>query len=305
MWPSWWNWSDATLEAWCWWVPRSRISVCLPGARTCSPQLPTLNASRITASVRSPHRSSCRSIVFSRCTARSRVFWGYSEAAPARTRCRHFFGAPEATIGEFAEAMIRVGLAEVVDEVFLRWNPALGAVVDGELSDVDRQTARAAFQSTYWRLTELLDKNAHENAKTASSLAMAETPNLLLALDQLSETRDFANTAMMAARVENILQPVATKRTLDRIAAIRASAASELQTWDASRFAIEKAAVDELLGSDRTADAVELAKNLLNRAQAAGENAYPGAPRDIAVAQVHTGHDIASSRQARCRGLDS
>jgi tetratricopeptide (TPR) repeat protein len=216
-------------------------------------------------------------------------FLGVFRGGASSDALQLFFGAPKEAVNTFAGALSRVGLAEVVDGVFLHWDPALGAVVDAELPDSDRETAKAAFLSTYWRIAEFLDKDTQENAILSSSLATHESPNLLRALDQLRETGDFANTATMAARLENVLRSTATNRTMNRISSIRAAAACQLQIWDGSRFEIERAAVNELLESDRMADAVAAARHLLNRAQEAGVDAYPEAPRDIAVAQYTIG----------------
>ena len=74
-------------------------------------------------------------------------------------------------------------------------------------------------------------------------------------------------------------------RLLERVAQVRDAAAAALgEAWNHARFEAERTRIEQQLAGGRLREALAGAQQLLQRARAAGEQAYPGADYDLAVA---------------------
>jgi hypothetical protein len=82
-----------------------------------------------------------------------------------------------------AQALVEVGLAELLPYDYLRLDPALGPALERELSAPQRQAAEAAWADAMSQLTGFLYEQRFKDAHLAATLTLLELPNLLAALE--------------------------------------------------------------------------------------------------------------------------
>src|SRR5262249_3135110 len=117
----------------------------------------------------------------------------------------------------------------------------------------------------------------------AAVLTLLELPNLLGALEHLQQTADAERVVGMATDVEALVASLGRPQALARATRVRTAATERLGAWGHARHLAGGAEVDRLLESGRFRAAVEAARALLRRAEAAGEAAYPEAAYDLAM----------------------
>ena len=214
-------------------------------------------------------------------------------------------GGPE-QVKQLAAALVEVGLAEVLPYGYLRLDPALGPALERELSESERQVAEAAWADAMAQLTSLLHQQRFKDAQLAATLALLELPNLLAALEYRarrgkSEVRNpksefsWDSVVDMATSLESLLQNLGRPKALARAVALREQIAQHLGDWSAARFESKRSALERLLDTGQLSTAVKAAKALLDEAMKARENAYPGAPYDIAGAHFMYGRALSRS----------
>jgi tetratricopeptide (TPR) repeat protein len=191
--------------------------------------------------------------------------------------------------------LVQVGLAELLPPEglpYLRLHPALGPLLTAELSTEEREAARVQWVEALEQLTNFLYHHRTKDPQLAQNLALLELPNLLASLERLSRTADAARVVGMATQIESLLSNLGRPRALARAVRIREEAGNELGDWSHARFLTEHAAVERLIDAGRHAEAVQAARALVERAQAAGEEAYPEAAYGLAIAHVKLGHAL-------------
>src|SRR5205807_1246871 len=95
-----------------------------------------------------------------------------------------------------------------------------------------------------------------------------------------------------AARVEGLVARLGRPQAVARAVKVRAAATERLGAWSGARFLAESADLERLLASGRFRAALEAARALLSRAEAAGEGAYPGAAYDLAGCYFNLGRAL-------------
>ena len=206
-----------------------------------------------------------------------------------------------------AQALVEVGLAELLPYGYLRLDPALGPALERELSAPQRQSAEAAWANAMSQLTRFLYKQQSKDAHLAATLTLLELPNLLAALEfrfkaasHASRVTDHLSISWdsivgMATSLEGLLQNLGRPKALARVAALREQAAAQLGEWSHARFRAESAAIDRLLDAGRATEAVPAARSLLALTQAAGESAFPEAAYDLAMCHLRLGRALSRS----------
>ena len=198
---------------------------------------------------------------------------------------------PEELASIYAQ-LTDVGLAEALPYSYLRLHPALGPLLAGELSDGEREAARARWVEAMEQLAGFLYQQIYKEPQLAFNLALLELPNLLPALERLRGTADAARVVGIATQIETLLKNLGRPRALARAARIREGAAKELGEWGHARFLADGAAVDRLADAGRYSEAVQAARASLEQAQAAGEHAFPEAAYDLAMAHFSLGRTL-------------
>jgi tetratricopeptide (TPR) repeat protein len=198
---------------------------------------------------------------------------------------------PEAVIA-LARQLVGVGLAELIEPGYVRFDPALAPALLSELSEQERQAAVAAWAEAMSVLAGFLNQHQHTDPHSAFALTAFELPNLLAALEYLSRIASAERVIAMATRTEQLISVLGRRNALERATAIRFAAARQLGEWSHARCEAESAAVDRLLDAGRYPEAVAAARALLVQAQAAGEQASPEAAYDLAMVHARLGRAL-------------
>lgn len=202
-------------------------------------------------------------------------------------------------IHEIAESLVRVGLAEPLEDGYLRLDPALGPLLLGEMSEVEQVVARDRWAMAMAEFTKLLShENDRGDPKMAARMVLLELPNLLSALEHLGATASAELVMEVATSIESLLQQLGRPKALSRASRVRAAAARTLGEWNHTRFIAESQAVDRLLDTSRFSEAIAAARGILEQALAAGESAYQRAPYELAVAHFRLGLALRSGGDA-------
>src|SRR5271157_1818980 len=205
-----------------------------------------------------------------------------------------------------ARALIDVGLAELLEYAYLRFDPALGPFLLRELDEPARAAAEARWADATAQLTRFLYGQQRSDPQMAAALTLQALPNLLAALEWRSRSAaagaiDMESVIDQADSVEYLLQNLGRPRALQRAVAVRERAAAALKDsgWSHARFLAGLNTIDRLVGAGRAAEAVPLARRLLAEATAAGEAAYQGAAYALAMCHARLGRALLRSGKAQ------
>jgi tetratricopeptide (TPR) repeat protein len=216
---------------------------------------------------------------------------------------------PDTEHGEhapLADALVNVGLAEMLEYNYLRFDPALAPFLLRELNGPARAAAEARWAEVTRQLTEFLYAQVPSDPRLAASLALDELPNLLAALEWRARGAadgaiDLASVVEQANFVETLLQFLGRPRALQRAVAVRERAAAALKDsgWSHARYLAGATAIDRLLFTGRASEAVPAVRRMLAPAEAAGEGAYEGAAYDLAMCHAYLGRALQMSGDAQ------
>ncbi|MCL4205342.1 MAG: TIR domain-containing protein [Pirellulaceae bacterium] len=199
----------------------------------------------------------------------------------------------EADVGALAVELIATGLATPNRYNHLTLNPALcpylrGRLYDGpprpsKTDDASQTTARwVAAMRAYVRF---LVQQSKQDTEVAATLTVLELPNLFALLDLVQRTGDAEATIDLATLLYRLLQSLGKPRLLERVGQVRDAAAAALgDAWNHARFEAARTRIEQQHDDGRLREAFDGAQQLLQRARTAGEQAYPDADYDLAVA---------------------
>ncbi|CAK8710715.1 hypothetical protein GKODMF_01605 [Candidatus Electrothrix gigas] len=102
----------------------------------------------------------------------------------------------------------------------------------------------------------------------------------------------------LAGAIEELLACLNRPQALQRAVALRAKAAQAVPDWGKARFEHERLLIERLLEQGKLPTAFEQAQELLEKAQAAGPEAYVGADYDLAMAHILLGRVLSTGGQA-------
>jgi tetratricopeptide (TPR) repeat protein len=132
-----------------------------------------------------------------------------------------------------------------------------------------------------------LVQQSDQNAEMAATLTVLELPNLFALLDLVQATGEAAATIGLATSLYRLLENVGKPRLLKRVGEVRDAAEKKLgEAWNHARFEAARTRIEQQLAGGRLREAFEGAQALLQRARAAGEQAYPDADYDLAMACI-------------------
>ena len=130
-----------------------------------------------------------------------------------------------------------------------------------------------------------LVQQQHQNAEVAATLTVLELPSLFALLDLVQAAGDAEATIGLATSLYSLLSMLGKPRLLERVGQVRDAAAAALgDAWNHARFEAARTRIEQQEAGGQLRDALEGAQQLLQRARAAGGQAYPGADYDLAMA---------------------
>jgi tetratricopeptide (TPR) repeat protein len=191
----------------------------------------------------------------------------------------------EADVSSLAGELIETGLATPNRYNHLTLNPAICPYLRGRMEAAEREALSARWGKAMREYVWFLVQQQRQIAEIAATLTVLELPNLFALLEQVQRAGDAEATIDLATSLYSLLQWAGKPRLLERVAQVRDAAAAALgETWNNARFEAQRTRIEQQLDGGRLREAFEGAQELLQRARAVGEKAYPAADYDLAMA---------------------
>lgn len=188
-------------------------------------------------------------------------------------------------VGSLAGELIETGLATPNRYNHLTLNPALCPYLRGRLENTEREALTARWVGAMRAYAGFLNQQESQNAEVAATLTVLELPNLFALLDLVQRAGDAEATIGLATSLYSLLQFAGKPRLLERVGQVRdAAAAALVDTWNHARFEAARTRIEQQRIGGRLREALDSAKQLLQRARTTGGQAYPDADYDLAAA---------------------
>ncbi len=188
-------------------------------------------------------------------------------------------------VGALAGELIETGLATTNRYNHLTLNPALCPYLRGRMDSTERAALTARWVEAMGAYAAFLVQQRSQNTEVATTLTVLELPNLFALLDLVQRAGDAEATIDLATSLYRLLQFAGKPRLLERVGQVRDGAAAALgDAWNHARVQATQSRNEQQLAGGRLHQAFDGAQALLQRARAAGEQAYPAADYDLAMA---------------------
>ncbi len=199
---------------------------------------------------------------------------------------------------ELCGRVVGVGLADA-DGPYLLPDPGLGAALAGELTDEEREAAEGRWIEATMRLVRFLYEQRGQDAKVAfrgTRVALTELMSGLAELERevAAGRADAADAIGYATQLEALVSSLGLPRVLARIGGVRRELMGRLPAWNHARVIAESEEVERKNEAGDVVGALDVARRLRDRAEAAG-NAYSGAAYDRAMAWLRLGGMLEAS----------
>lgn len=191
----------------------------------------------------------------------------------------------EADVGALASELIATGLATPNPYDHLTLNPALCPYLFGRMDNGEREALTARWTESMLGYVDYLVQQQKQKAEVAATLTVLELPNLFALLDLVLRAGDGSATVKLTTSLCSLLLNTGKPRLLERVGLVRDAATAALgNAWNQSQFAAAVARIEQQLNGGQIREAFESAQALLQRARAAGGQAYPDADYDLEIA---------------------
>ena len=180
----------------------------------------------------------------------------------------------------------------------LRLDPALPPYLLGEMDAAEQEQMRARWAEGMTGLTRFLYQQRSKDARLAQQLALLELPNLLALLRWAQGRATPGEVVDLAGQVGDLIARLGRPQALAQATRVREEPAGELGEWSHDQFIASNRNIDRLLEAGDLPPARAAAEQLLKRCLDAGEEAYPGADYDTAVAHWQLGGTLQLSGAA-------
>jgi tetratricopeptide (TPR) repeat protein len=213
---------------------------------------------------------------------------------------RAMTGWESAEVEGLAMELVGTGLATPNPYNHLSLNPALCPYLKASLSDEELQALTATWLEAMAAYLRYLDQQQSQNAELAATLTLLELPNLFALLDRSQAATDPETTIQRATSLYRLVQWLGKPRLLERVARVRDGAAAALGEGPShARFEASRTRIEQQLAAGQLREALAGAQQMLQQAQAAGEEAYAGAEYDLAVAFFLRGRVLQTGGEAQ------
>jgi len=191
----------------------------------------------------------------------------------------------EADVASLAGELVETGLATPNRYNHLTLNPALSPYLRGRMEATEREEFTSRWVEAMRSYVEFLQQQQSQNIDIAATLTVLELANFFALLDLVQRAGDAEATIDLATSLYNLLQVLGKQRLLARVGQVRDAAAAALGgEWNHARFQAAGTRIDQRRAEGRLPEALTDAQQLFQRAQAAGEHAYPNADFDLGLA---------------------
>ena len=198
---------------------------------------------------------------------------------------RGMTGWEQAEVEGLAQELVGTGLATANPHNHLSLNPALCPFLKASLSEEEEQALSTRWLEVLADYLGYLTQQQMQNAELAATLTLLELPNLFALLDRSQAAANPETTIDRATSLYRLLQSLGKPRLLERVARVRDGADAALgEGWSHARFEASYTRINQQWAAGQLREALAGAQQLLQQAQAAGQQAYAGADYDLAEA---------------------
>lgn len=191
----------------------------------------------------------------------------------------------EADVGSLANELLATGLATPNRYNHLTLNPALCPYLRGRMDATEREALTVRWVEAMTAYVDFLVQQSSQNTELAATLTVLELSNLFALLDLVQAAGDAEATIDLATSLYSLLRNAGKPRLLARVGQVRDAASAALgAAWNHAQFEAARTRIEQQLASGHLREALTGAQQLLQRARAAGEQAYPNADYDLALA---------------------
>ncbi len=191
----------------------------------------------------------------------------------------------EADVASLAAELVATGLATPNRYNHVALNAALCPCLRGRLDASEREALTARWVQAMGGYAEYLERQQYQDAELATTLTRLELPNLFALLELVQHAGDAEATIGLATSLYCLLQGLGRPRLLERVGQVRDAAAAALgDAWNHARFQVARTRIEHQWAGGQLRLALDGAHALLERARAAGGQAYGSADYDLAVA---------------------
>ncbi len=193
------------------------------------------------------------------------------------------------SIGDVAEMLVGVGMAELQKYNYMRLDPALPTYLKQGQTPERLAGLEATWAEAMIQLVDFLYDESVKDSKMAARLTLLELPNLLALLDQMgqrfeADSSTAEEVSIIAGIISHLLVELGRPQALARAVTVSEQAAAAIPAWGQTRFGIAAIEIQRLLKQGQSQPAYEKAQELLEKAKAVGPTAYKGADYDLALA---------------------
>ena len=199
-------------------------------------------------------------------------------------------GADAETVNNIAQQLINVGVAKYIGYKYLRLDPALPSYLLREMSIEEQAETRARWAEATDQLVDFIYGQRFENAELAQQLALLELPNLMAMLEWITDQAEPEKILHLAIYLEDLLSTLGRPQAFAKARRVRELATQRVDAWSHAQCMADGASIDRLVESGDLRSAYANAQRLLERCLLAGEEAYPEAAYDIALAHYRLGN---------------
>jgi tetratricopeptide (TPR) repeat protein len=194
---------------------------------------------------------------------------------------------PPSHVDTLASELIETGLATANPHAHLSLNPALCPYLRARSEPAALAALTARWVEVMLGYVAVLDRERHKYSEMVATLTRLEQANLLALLERVQTAGDPAATVDLATSLHGLWQGLGQARLLTRLGQVLDAAAPTLGAgWNHAQFQAWPVRIEQWLDDGRKTEACADAQQLLQHARAAGEQAYPGADYDLAVACI-------------------
>ncbi len=186
-------------------------------------------------------------------------------------------------VGRLAGELIGVGLGEDMGFGHLRLDPGLPPYLLGELPEDEAEALRSRWAEAMFGLTVYIYQQKAKDARIAAQLTLLELPNLSEMLAWSLDYQAAERVVRLAGQVEALVADLGRPQALALATRVREQAARALGEWSHARYLAEAGAIDRLTERGELPAAYSAVQDLLAKALAAGEAAYPEAAYNLAM----------------------
>ncbi len=189
----------------------------------------------------------------------------------------------ETDVDSLAVEMIETGIATPNRYNHLTLNPGLCPYLRGKMEAEEREALTLRWSKAMRDYVQTLAQKQQQKTEIAATLSVLDLPNLFALLAQVERAGEAEATTALASLLFILLLPLGKPRLLRNVAGVRDVAAKVLGgTWNHVSFRMHQTRIDERIAQGCFPEAYKEAQDLLQRAQAEGEQAYEGADLDVA-----------------------